>query len=176
MAKSIGGFKYDPSRSSFKNWLLTVARHRITDYIRRRPKEVGVPPRRARDSTRTSTVARVPDPARPALEVIEEAESEQALKDEAMERLKAGVSAEHFRIFYLSVIKEQPAAKVAAALGVKVAKVYVVRHRLAPRSRSSWRRSRRHSADAGRAARPTPASGSGITAPPARRAAALRSE
>jgi len=132
-AKSIGGFKYDPARSSFKNWLLTVARHRITDHIRRRPKEVAAQPRRAGDATRTSTIARLPDPNGQALDVAAEAESKRAVLDEALERFKTDVSTEHFKIFYLSVIKEQPAAKVAAALGVNLAKVYVVRHRLAPR-------------------------------------------
>jgi RNA polymerase sigma factor (sigma-70 family) len=104
VAKSVGGFKYDPNRSSFKHWLLTVARHRITDHIRRRSKEVELPRNCATDSTRTSTVARLHDPNRPALEVSEAAESQRALLDEALERLKAGVSTQHFQIFYLSVI------------------------------------------------------------------------
>src|SRR6266496_1265142 len=39
VAKGIGKFEYDPARSSFKNWLLTVTRHRIADHCRRRPKE-----------------------------------------------------------------------------------------------------------------------------------------
>jgi len=133
VVKAIGKFEYDPARSSFKNWLLTVTRHRIADYIRRRPQELEAQPRRADDSTRTSTVARLPDPNSPALEVVWDEEWKRTLVDQAMERLKANVSTQHFQILYLSVVKEQPAAKVAAALGVNIAKVYVVRHRLAPR-------------------------------------------
>jgi RNA polymerase sigma factor (sigma-70 family) len=118
VARSIGGFNYDSARSSFKNWLLTVARHRITDYVRRRPNEVELQPGTPEDSTRTSTEARSADPDRPALELIEAGESERAMMEEALERLKTEVSTEHFRIFYLSTIKEQPPAKVAKALGV----------------------------------------------------------
>jgi RNA polymerase sigma-70 factor (ECF subfamily) len=134
VAKDIGEFEYDPARSSFKNWLFTVARHRIIDHCRRRPKEL---PAAALDhdddGTSTSAVERLPDQPSQTLDDVWEAEWRQALLDQAMDRIKADVSAEHFQIFYLSVIKEQPVAKVAAALGVNVAKVYVVRHRLAPR-------------------------------------------
>jgi len=133
VAKAIGTFEYDPARSSFKNWLLTVTRHRILDHCRRRPKEALAQPRLADDSTRTSTVARLPDPHSVASEAVWDEEWRQTLTELAVERFKAAVSPEHFRIFYLSVIKAQPAAKVATALGVNLAKVYVVRHRLTPR-------------------------------------------
>jgi len=89
-----------------------------------------VQPRRADDSTRTSTG--LPDPNSQPLDAVWDEEWRQALPDEAMQRLKGEVSTQHFQIFYLSVIKGHPAAKVAAALGVNMAKVYVVRHRLTP--------------------------------------------
>lgn len=101
VARSIGSFTHDPARSTFKNWLFTVAR--------------------------------VPDLGSAALDTREEEESRRALLDEAMERLKPQVSTEHFQIFYLSVLKEHPAAQVAAALGVSRATVYAVRHRLGAR-------------------------------------------
>ena len=133
VARSIAGFSYDPARSTFRNWLFTVARHRILDHIRRRPKEVELPARAAGDSTRTSTAARVPDPNGAGPEASEQEEANRALLDEALERLKAQVSTEHFQIFYLAALKQQSAGKVAEALGVSAAKVYVVRHRVAPR-------------------------------------------
>ena len=133
VAKAMPGFQYDPARSSFSNWLFTVTRHRITDHIRRRPKEQEVRPPCAEDTARTSTVARVPDPNSQSLDAVWEEEWRRTLTDQAMECLKAEVSVEHFKIFYLSVIKGQSSAKVALALGTNMAKVYVVRHRLAPR-------------------------------------------
>lgn len=133
VAKDIGKFEYDPARSSFKTWLLTVTRHRITDLIRRRPKELRPEAGRKNDDSRTSTVARLPDPNNRVLDGLWEEEWRRTLGDQAMQRLKAEVSTQHFQIFYLSVIKGQAAAKVAEALGVNIAKIYVVRHRLAPR-------------------------------------------
>ena len=133
VAKDIGKFEYDPARSSFKNWLLKVTRHRITDHIRRRPKEAAAQSCRPDDRTRTSTVARLADPASDALDAAWEEEWRQTLTEQALEQLKPEVSVEHFKIFYLSVIKQQSATRVAAALGVNLAKVYVVLHRLAPR-------------------------------------------
>jgi RNA polymerase sigma-70 factor (ECF subfamily) len=133
VAKGIGEFEYDPARSSFKNWLLTVTRHRIADHCRRRPKAAHALAQRSDDTTRTSTVARLPDPNNAALEALWDEEWRRTLTEQAMERLKPTVSAQHFQIFYLSVVKEQPATEVAAGLGVSVARVYVVRHRLARR-------------------------------------------
>lgn len=133
VAKDIGKFEYDPARSSFKNWLLTVTRHRIIDHCRKRPKEVSVPGLRSDESTRTSILARVRDPQSPGLDAVWEEEWKRTVTEQAMERLKSQVTMQHFQIFYLSVLKRQSGAKVAAALGVNVATVYVVRHRLAKR-------------------------------------------
>jgi len=36
VAKQIGDFRYDPTRGSFKGWLLTVTRRRIADQFRKR--------------------------------------------------------------------------------------------------------------------------------------------
>ncbi len=131
VAKDIQKFEYDPERSSFKNWLFTVTRHRIVDYCRGRPKESGQRNAEAGDTTRTSTVARMADPGGDALDSLWDEEWRRTVTEQATERLKSQVSTEHFQIFYLSVIKEQSSPKVAAALGVSVAKIYVVRHRLA---------------------------------------------
>jgi len=37
VARDIGDSGYDPARSSFKNWLKTIRRHRTMDFIRRCP-------------------------------------------------------------------------------------------------------------------------------------------
>jgi RNA polymerase sigma-70 factor (ECF subfamily) len=133
VARDIARFQYDPARSSFKNWLLKVTRHRIVDHCRRRPREVKARAPGACETARTSTVGRVRDPNTPALDAIWDDEWKRTMTEHALERLKDEVSTLHFQIFYLGVIKEQPAAKVAAALGAKLPTVYVVRHRLGRR-------------------------------------------
>ncbi len=138
VCKKIGEFKADPVHGSFKSWLLTLTRWRITDQLRKRraPEEeerARRPGKRLSDDSRsTPTEERVPDPAGNALEALWDAEWEQNLVDAALEKLKHQVSARQFQIFFLHVIKQVPAGKTAKALGVTAARVYLVKHRVKP--------------------------------------------
>jgi RNA polymerase sigma-70 factor (ECF subfamily) len=87
--------------------------------------------RRGENTTRTATVERVPDPASLRLEAVWDEEWEKNLIDAAMERVKGRVKVEHYQIFYLSAVKKLPARKVAELIGVNVAQVYLVKHRVA---------------------------------------------
>jgi len=133
VAKAIRRFQYSRARCRFKHWLLTLARHRIADHFRRQPNGVvacALPP--ADPGTRTGTAQRVPDPSAQAAEALWEAEWAECVTRLALERLKARVKPKHFQVFYLFVVKGQPAAQVARALGVNRALVYLVKHRLKP--------------------------------------------
>ena len=48
----------------------------------------------------------------------------------ALERVKRKVDARHYQIFDCAVLKEWSAAKVAKELGVNIAHVYLVKHRI----------------------------------------------
>ena len=50
----------------------------------------------------------------------------------ALEKLKERVSVRQFQIFFLHVIKAMPALETARALGVNVARIYLVKHRVKP--------------------------------------------
>src|SRR5712691_10928176 len=68
VAKKMPGFTYDPSKDSFKGWLLTVTRWRIWDQLERRARGAkedrpGSPCANDEQRTRTATIERVPDPA-----------------------------------------------------------------------------------------------------------------
>jgi RNA polymerase sigma-70 factor (ECF subfamily) len=130
VAKAIREFQYDPQKCSFKSWLLSVARNRVTDHFRRHPREREA--RRAPEAAtaRTSTIERVPDPRSLAIEDVWEAEWRNNVMELALEKLKAHASTKHFQIFYLHVIKQQSTSKVTKALGVSVGQVYLVKHRL----------------------------------------------
>ena len=130
VAKAIREFRYEPEKCSFKSWLLSVTRNRVTDHFRRHPRE-----REARrappvSTTRTPTVERAPDPRSLTPEDVWEEEWRNNVMELALEKLKAQVSTTHFQIFYLHVLKQQPTAKVARALGVGIGQVYLVKHRL----------------------------------------------
>jgi len=130
VAKAIREFQYDPQKCSFKSWLLSVARNRVTDHFRRHPREREARRAPAAATARTSTIERAPDPRSLAPEDVWEEEWRNNVTELALEKLKAQVSTKHFQIFYLHVIKQQPTAKVARALGVSIGQVYLVKHRL----------------------------------------------
>ena len=73
---------------------------------------------------------RISDPNGPALEAVWDQEWEKNLMDQALERAKAKVNLKHYQMFYLNVVKEMPAAKVAKSLGVSTGLVYVAKLRV----------------------------------------------
>jgi RNA polymerase sigma factor (sigma-70 family) len=132
LAKKMPQFVYDPAVCSFKGWLMHVTRLRILDQLRRRKPAFQQTPAGDRDSRRTPTVERVPDPASGGeLDATWDDEWERNLVDAAMERVKLRVKPEHYQIFYLSAVKGLGTREVARMLHVNVGQVYLVRHRLA---------------------------------------------
>lgn len=131
VARKMPGFVYQPEECTFESWVRHVTRCRIVDALRRRQREAGLDPlpetgtggRAALDSMQGA--APVPGG---------EAEWDEAwrrnLLERALQRLQNRVSPEHFQIFHLAVIHNLPGSEVGRILGVSLAKVYVVRHRL----------------------------------------------
>jgi RNA polymerase sigma-70 factor (ECF subfamily) len=129
VAKRVDGLKYDPARGSFKGWLLHITRWRIADQFRKRePAEVSRVTRR--DTRRTATIDRAPDPQGFDLESTWEAEWRENLVAAAITRIKRKVDARQYQIFDCYVMKEWPAQKVAKELGVSIAQVYLAKHRI----------------------------------------------
>lgn len=126
--KAIGRFRYDPERCSFKTWLNRLAQARITDFLRRRPKAAPVGWRS--EETRTDAVERLPDAATAEPGLQWEAEWRQAVVDLALRRLRQMVQPLHYQVFYLHALKGQTPRQVARGLGLNVAQVYLVKHRV----------------------------------------------
>jgi len=153
VAKKMPEFKADPAAGSFKSWLLTLTRWRITDQLRRR-KNVGQPSRlsgsgkveigmetgkipvlhpvvpHSDDTARTSTVDRIPDPAGLNLDAVWSDEWEKNLLEAAAERVKRQVDPEQYQLFDFHVLKQWPAKKVARKLGVSLGKVYFAKYKI----------------------------------------------
>jgi len=132
VAKKMPDYVYDPTRCSFKGWLMRVTRLRILDQLRRRQPPFQQPAAGDRDSKRTATVERIADPSGSLAqqEAAWDKEWERNLVDAAMERVKLRVKAEHYQIFHLSAVKGLKAGEVARMLQVSTGQVYLVRHRL----------------------------------------------
>jgi len=130
VAKKMDTFKYDPEVCSFRGWLMHVTRLRIIDQLRKRQPGFAakIPPNS--DTSRTATIERVPDPVC-ALDSIWDEEWQKNIVDAAMERVKRRVKPDHYQIFYLNAVKKLGVRKVADMVGVNVAQVYLVKHRIA---------------------------------------------
>ena len=106
-----------------------VTRLRITDQLRKRRPGVSKKPPRSSETSRTATIERVADPVC-VLESIWDEEWQKNIVDAAMERVKRRVKPDHYQIFYLNVVKKLGVRKVADMVGVNVAQVYLVKHRI----------------------------------------------
>ena len=131
VAKKMHEFKYDPAAGSFKSWLLLITRRRITDHLRKHYRQVEVQEPRPKETTGTSTIERVADPALPVLDRIWDEEWTRNLMDAAIQRVKRQVKAKQWQIFDFYVLKKWPVTKVTKALGVSMAQVYLAKHRVA---------------------------------------------
>jgi RNA polymerase sigma-70 factor (ECF subfamily) len=132
VAKKIDQLRYDPAVGSFKGWLLNITRWRIADQFRKR-KPGGQSRRLTNENSgaRTATIERVPDPGGLDLDAVWDEEWRKNILQAAVARLKEKVEPAHYQVFDCYVFKQWPAQKVAAELRVRVAQVYLIKHRLA---------------------------------------------
>lgn len=131
VSKYIKDFRYNPKVCSFKTWLMHKTQWRIIDQVRKRPPDVGRRAPAQTDTSGTSLLDRLPDPESLELDSVWEEEWKRNLVDAAMERVKGRIKPEHYQIFYLSAVRGLRPRRVAETLGVSLAQVYLVRHRVA---------------------------------------------
>src|SRR5438874_2329560 len=123
VAKMMPRFKADPEAGPFRGWLLRLTRRRIVDQFRKRPPQGGTKASRSGESSRTTTVERIPDPEGLALEKVWDAEWQKNLLDTALERIKSRINPKQFQIFHLLVVKNLPPEQVAELSRVSVGNV-----------------------------------------------------
>ncbi len=145
VSKHIGQFRYDPSKCSFKTWLLLLTRQRIAMQFQKRQAALTRPAgtlshpmgegrgegaAKTDDPARTDTIERIPDPAGVDLEAVWDEEWEKHLLAAATERVKQRVKPEHYQMFHFYVLQHWPPREVARVLRVSVAQVYLAKHRV----------------------------------------------
>ncbi len=145
VAKRIPEFRYDPSKGSFKGWLMLNVRSRIAEHWRRRARrdrhQAAMPPE---SESGTGWLERVPEAGGAvALEAVWQQEWDSNLLKAAVDRTKVRVSARQFLIFDLATLKETPVTRVARTLGINVAQVYLAKHRVGRVMREELARLRR---------------------------------
>jgi RNA polymerase sigma-70 factor (ECF subfamily) len=132
VAGAIRNFDTDPDRGSFRGWLMTITRRRIADQFESRRKNPALPaPRGIDPEPRTATIERLPTP-----EDDDEAwdrEWQEQVMAAAIERLARQTKPAHFQAFELYVRQNWPVWRVARALELNPAAVYLISHRLTKR-------------------------------------------
>ncbi|HUD45962.1 MAG TPA: sigma-70 family RNA polymerase sigma factor, partial [Candidatus Baltobacteraceae bacterium] len=132
VAKHIPNFKYDRAKGSFKAWLLTMTRWRITDQFRKRSPTGRSPVRSENEgnSTAAATLEDIADPMSLDLESFWDAEWKKALFEAAMARVKRGLDPKHYQVFDFFVNKKWAPDKIARTFGITVGQVYLTKHRV----------------------------------------------
>lgn len=142
VARRLPEFVYDPKVCRFKSWLLNLTRWRIQDQLRRRKTSgrLNVAPEfmtaqghsepGSSSDGETATVERIPDPNTPEFGAEWDAAWEKNLLTQALERARVRINARHLQVFDLCVTKGWPPAQVAQTLGITVATVYLIKHRV----------------------------------------------
>jgi RNA polymerase sigma-70 factor (ECF subfamily) len=121
LAQKMQAFDYDPAKS-FRSWLKTVTRHAWGDYWSGR-KEVAAGGSQAVELLRTVE-------AREDLVRRLDDEFDRELLDEASARVRSRVAPRTWQAFELTAVQGQSGAAAAAALGMKVATVFVARSKV----------------------------------------------
>jgi RNA polymerase sigma factor (sigma-70 family) len=130
VARNLPQFRYDPAVCSFKTWLLTLSRWRVTDQLRKRLPQAAHTRSAEEPTAGTATIDRVADPAGNELDQLWEAEWHRTLFDQAIQLVKPRVDLKQWQIFDLYALKEWSAPEVAKALQVSLASVYLAKHRV----------------------------------------------
>lgn len=129
VAKQMPGFRYDPARGSFKAWLHTVIRGRLSRHWRKARTHPSVnlkPESPARDgAAEDADLAAVSE-----FEASWQTEWEQNLLDAAMRRVQAKVSPRQYLLFSLAVLKQVPTATIRERYDASLPQVYLAKHRV----------------------------------------------
>jgi RNA polymerase sigma-70 factor (ECF subfamily) len=129
VAKRIDEFKSDPTRGTFKGWLLNLTRWRITDQVRKR-SVASAERGKHKAPDETAAIERIPDRSGDMMEHIWESEWKQSLLEAAVARLRRRTKPRQFQIFELYALRNWPGHKVGKELGVSLGQIYLVNHRL----------------------------------------------
>ena len=141
VARQMPNFKYNPKLGSFKAWLRTLIRSRITDLLRKRGQANMVPIHTESDTGDESFALReLPDQNNQTMDHVYEQEWQKNVLDAAIDRVKRKLDPKKYQVFDCYVNKEWAPEKVAAAFKISVDQVYLAKHRVTELIKSEAKR------------------------------------
>jgi RNA polymerase sigma factor (sigma-70 family) len=144
VAHSLKGFRYDPTRGTFRNWLFTVARTKRINLGMKLAREA----RGSGDTEVGRRLAQVPDQPSDLADSAEWNRAfEQRLLDWACARIKSEFKESTWRAFLLTVFDDVSPQAAAESLGITVGAVYAGRYRVTARLRDVMNQARFDSFD-----------------------------
>ena len=126
VAQAIGKFEYDPQKGKFRNWLLTVVRSKLHNFVaqkQRQPELAG----------ETTLQLKLELDSTPADESAWEADYYRTIFNWAAERIRNEFQESTWQAFWRTTIEERDGKEVAEALGLSVGAVYVAKSRVIAR-------------------------------------------
>lgn len=130
VTRAIERLDTDPERGRFKSWLLTIAKRKMVDQLRARPREHSRQTRPENDGRETSTIERLPDESLEGVADVWEREWRKQLFDSAVNAVRPRVDPAQFQCFDFYVLRGRTASEVAALFGVPVGRVYLAKFRI----------------------------------------------
>jgi RNA polymerase sigma factor (sigma-70 family) len=127
VAGAVGRLEYNPDKGSFRNWLFTIVRRRLSDWKEHQLKVT----RGSGDSDVKQFLEQRPHPADSNLGW--DAEWERSLFTCACERVRGEVNEATWLAFWRTAVEGQPGKRVAAELGLTMSAVYNARSRVLAR-------------------------------------------
>jgi RNA polymerase sigma-70 factor (ECF subfamily) len=127
VAGSLRRLDYDATRGAFRNWLFTIVRRKLADWLEANGKRA----QGSGDSAMVELLSQCPAPQ--GQESEWEQEWEARVFSWACEQVRCEVSYTTWHAFWCTGFQGQPGKQVAAELGLSVAAVYLARSRVLAR-------------------------------------------
>lgn len=147
VAKKVQSGDYGQERkvATFKTWLSRIVHYLVLRVYRRRhehSRRIAQIEPSEEDGLDLGGLEQIPDSTNPH-EAEWDREWLQNFVDVAAERVKRKVKPAHYQIFACRVIQQRGAAETATELGVNIAQVYLVTHRITKMLREEFERLRK---------------------------------
>ena len=136
VARGIPSFQRQKPAGSFRSWLATITRSRLTDFLRKQSRE----PRAAGGSDALESQRQWVDPAADDIastvdSAVDVGAAKHAVEQQMLRDIAAEFENKTWQAFWLTTVDAKTAAEAARATGISVASVYQAKSRVLRRLR-----------------------------------------